>query len=186
MWAASQRTQNTRLRSGWPYKDRFRMRVGRRQGHPPGDGEAGLGEGAPPLAWAWSQQGCWLGPSSTGEVGKAPPPQALIGSKSARPPSLPSSPAQAPACSQPTAARAHTAQPSTGNPPPHDRQFLILLPTFPHSWASWPGPSWYAIKVCWVKEFVSEWFFSGGFGLSAGLQHLEHRDSLFSEGPMQD
>lgn len=53
--------------------------MGRRQGHPPGERDAGVGVGAPMLAWEWSQQGYWLGPSSTGGVGKVPPPQALIG-----------------------------------------------------------------------------------------------------------
>lgn len=69
--------------------------MGRRQGHPPAEGDAGVGMGVPPLAWERSQQGCWLGPSSAGEVGKAPPPRALVGPKPACPPSVPSSPAQA-------------------------------------------------------------------------------------------
>lgn len=33
VWAVAQRTQNLHLLSGWPYKGRFRRRVGRREGH---------------------------------------------------------------------------------------------------------------------------------------------------------
>lgn len=44
--ATSQRTWNTRPLSEWPYKDRFRRRVGRRQSHPPRVGLRG-GDGCP-------------------------------------------------------------------------------------------------------------------------------------------
>lgn len=132
--------------------------MGRRQGHLPGEGDVGVGVGAPMLAWEWSQQRSWPGPSSTGGVGKLPLHRHLLGQS---PPvlllSLALSPARALTCSQPLAMLTHTTQPSTGNLPLQDRPFLILLPTFPHSRPQ-QGlvPSWCTIKFCWVEKLVSE------------------------------
>lgn len=74
--------------------------MGKRQGHSPGEGEAGTGVSAPLLSWEQSQQGCWLGPRSTGGAGKVRPPEpSLAQILPALLPSLPSSPAQALTCS---------------------------------------------------------------------------------------
>ena len=65
--------------------------MGRRQSHPPGDREVGVGVGAPSLGREWGQQGCWRGPSSAGRAGHVPSPEALLGPKPACPSACPAS-----------------------------------------------------------------------------------------------
>lgn len=144
VWATSQRTWNTRPLSKWPYKDRFGRRVGRRQATRQEGGWGG--DSAPPLSWEWSQQGCELGHSSTGEASKAPPPQALVGPKPAV--LLTAIATSTGTALLPASCRAHPHCPAWHwEPPPQDRPLLILLSTLPT-----PGPNWDAVKACWVEE----------------------------------
>ena len=140
MWATSQRTQNTRLLSGWPYKGRFRRRMGRRQSHPPGDREVGVGVGAPSLGREWGQQGCWRGPSSAGRAGHVPSPEALLGPKPACPSACPASSSSTDIDrSQPAATLTHTTSLAPRTLPPQAGPWLTFLPNSPHLWAcrSW-------------------------------------------------
>lgn len=110
--------------------------MGRRQGHSPGEEEAGLGVSAPLLVWEQGLQGTGWDPVPQGEPAKCYLQRpSLAQSLPVLLPSLPSSPAQALTCSRPAAMLTLL---------PQDRPFLTLLPIFPDSWVQQDlAPSWY-------------------------------------------
>lgn len=125
-------TEHTRLLSWWPYKGRFRKRMGRRQGLSPGEEEAGVG--VMPHCWVGSRdsRGTGWDPVPQGELAKCYLQRPPLAHSLVVLPSLPLSSAQALACSQPAAML--TGQLSRVTLLLQERPFLILLPTFPDSW----------------------------------------------------
>lgn len=114
--------------------------MGRRQSHPPGDREVGVGVGAPSLGWEWGQQGCWRGPSSAGRAGHVPSPEALLRPKPACPSACAASSSNTDIDrSQPAATLTHTTSLAPRTLPPQAGPWLIFLPNSPHLWAcrSW-------------------------------------------------
>ena len=141
--------------------------MGRRQSHPPAEGEVGVGVGAPPLGWEWSQQARtqlhrrrWKSTTSRG-------PRWAKAHLSFRLPCIGSTgsdllPASCHAALHRPAEHREAAHPRTGH-----FSFFFPLPCTrgPAGLGTQLAPS----KSVLAGRLVREWLFGGSFSSSAGL-----------------
>lgn len=141
--------------------------MGRRQSHPPAEGEVGMGVGAPPLGREWRKQARTQlhqrrGKSTTSRGprwAKARLSFCLAGFSSTGSDLLPAS---CHAALHHPAEHQEAAHPRTGH-----FSFFFLLPCTrgPAGLGTQLAPS----KIVLVGRLVSEWLFGGSFSSSAGL-----------------